>query len=233
MFPTSFAQLMLRLSNMNECWADIEQDFEHVHYPQGRVLRPSTDHFYLVLQGTVRTSLATKNGLEWVFLYQKKHCLFNESTVSHSELDVFYTCVSAVELCILPMSLLQDLHFYREHPHLIINFLETLALKEAICYSYMYDLAATTARGRVCQALLALGRENEGQSVFSPELTQAEIASMRALHQTSVARVIKDLRQQGIIGAFTKKKIEILSYEKLAVIAEEIEEYNDSAHLPI
>lgn len=153
----------------------------------------------------------------------KKGCLFNEHAVLGSSISLSYTCQSPVHLRVFPAGILQDRAFYETHPRQVVNLLETLAIKEAICYSYMSDLSFSTARGRVCQALLALAKEHTGESVFAPELTQAEIASMMALHQTTVARVIKDLRAQNIIGAFTKKKLEILSYDKLVEIGKELE----------
>lgn len=78
MFPTSFAQLLLRLSNMNEIWLELEDGFEEYRLPQGKFLPPSTKSFYLLLDGTVRSSFTTATGLEWVYLYQKKGaCLMN------------------------------------------------------------------------------------------------------------------------------------------------------------
>ncbi len=44
---------------------------------------------------------------------------------------------------------------------------------------------------------------------------------MLGLHQTSVARVIQDLRKENIIGTFTKNKIEIFNIDTLKKICTE------------
>jgi len=222
-FPTSFAQLLLRLSDMNEVWAEVLGGFEQIQYKRGKILPSLTDRFYFLQEGTIRTSIMTVSGLEWIFLFQKQGCIFNELGVMKQGLNLNYICQTDIKVKILPASFIQDASFIKKYPHLFINFLEMLALKEAICYSYTFDLAFASARGRICQALLSLVKEHEGEQVFSPEVTQAEIASMMALHQTTVARVVKQLRKEGIIGAFTKKKLEIFSLEKLEEFGRELE----------
>lgn len=93
-------------------------------------------------------------------------------------------------------------------------------MKESISYSYFSDLAYSSAKSKVCQAILALAKE-QGDTEFCPGITQAEIGAMMGLHQTSVARVINQLRQENVIGTFTKNKINIINIEKLEVMSKE------------
>lgn len=214
-YPTSFAQLMLHLADINEHWADLAEGYERATFPRGKVILPTADYLYFVHSGMVRTSFTTPDGLEWIFIYQKDGCIFNELGVLGQHSKVFYTCQTDIVVSLIPSAVLQSLAFSRDYPHLLLNLIETLALKESICFSYMTDLARLSARGRVSQALLALAREHGEARVFVPDITQAEIASMMGLHPTSVARVVRALRSEGIIGAFTKKRLEIVSYDRL------------------
>lgn len=222
MFPTSFAQLLLRLVNMNDCWNEILPECEKIDFPRGKIIPSTPDRFYFLDEGLIKTSFATSNGLEWIFLYQKKGCLFNENSVLRGRSKFLYTCQTKARVHILPASMLSNMLFIKKYPYLYINLLETLALKEAICHAYMSDLAYATSRGRVCQALLALCKEHEGMPAFAPEITQSEIASMMGLHQTTVARIVRQLRDEGIISSFTKKKLEIRSFPRLEELAKEL-----------
>jgi CRP/FNR family transcriptional regulator len=51
-------------------------------------------------------------------------------------------------------------------------------------------------------------------------LSQTDVATMLGVHQTTIARTVRTLRRQGIIGRFTKRELQILDQERLAAIAE-------------
>lgn len=42
---------------------------------------------------------------------------------------------------------------------------------------------------------------------------------MLGLHQTTVARLIRRLREEGVIGRFTKRELEVLDMERLRELA--------------
>lgn len=223
MYPTSFAQLFLRLSNINEKWNEILPSFHITQYKKGREIQTTSDYLLFLEKGIIKTSFITFSGLEWIFIFQKQGCLFNELAIFNNKIKFQYTAHTDIIIRQIPRSFIESIEFIQNYPELYVNFIETLALKESISYSYFSDLAYASAKSRVCQALLALLKGQNAKD-FNPELTQAEIGAMMGLHQTTVARVIKELRQENIIGTFTKKKLQIYDIEKLEEISKNEQE---------
>ena len=51
-------------------------------------------------------------------------------------------------------------------------------------------------------------------------MSQSYVAAMMGLHQTTVARLIRRLREEGIIGRFTKRELQVLDRERLRRLAQ-------------
>ena len=51
-------------------------------------------------------------------------------------------------------------------------------------------------------------------------MSQSDVAAMMGLHQTTVARLIRRLREEGIIGRFTKRELQVLDRERLRRLAQ-------------
>lgn len=214
------AKLFLHLLNMNSGWENLPECGCLKHFKKGKVLTGQADKFYLLQSGIIRAVVTTPQGQDWTLLFQERGCIFNEMNMFLDCPDkIYYLCQTDVSVYVFDGTLLKDPEFYRSHPGTAINLLTTLAVKEAIGYAYTTDIARADAMGRVCLALVALVRENDNKTEFSPETTQAEIASMMGLHQTTVARVVKELRAQNVIGKFTKKRLEVLDRDRLFSLA--------------
>lgn len=69
---------------------------------------------------------------------------------------------------------------------------------------------------RLCDLLLQLSNPHQ------PDLrmSQSDVAAMMGLHQTTVARLIRRLREEGIIGRFTKWELQVLDRERLRRLAQ-------------
>ncbi len=221
MYPTSFAHLFLRLTNVNDKWRSLLPNFKQTVYKKNSIIKETDLFLFFFFFGVIHTSYTSISGVEWIFIFQNQGCIFNEHALFDTPIKFQYTANTDCTVRKIPIKYLQSPQFIEEYPDLYINFIETLALKESISYSYFSDLAYSSAKSKVCQAILALANEH-GNAMFTPGITQAEIGAMLGLHQTSVARVIQDLRQNRIIGAFTKNKIEIFDIDKLRSISCEL-----------
>ncbi len=210
-----FARLSLCLTNVGQKFSELLEKSEEYSYSKGKVITPNPDKLYFITKGTVQLTCTTASGLEWILLFLQQGCIFNEYGILNENSIMNYRCQSDVTVRGIPTSYIFSEEFSQNYPHLILVLLKVLTIKEAIYYSYVSDLAFASAKGRVCQALLSLLKDECEQQCIIPNISQAEIATMMGLHQTSLARVVKQLRQEGIIGSFTKKKLEIFSYEKL------------------
>lgn len=212
---SSYAHLSLSLADLNIAWREILEQFETISYKRGKIIHSNSLQIYFLEEGTIKAICSSSMGIEWILFFQQQGCIFNELGFFGDRSVMNYQCHTDVKLRIIPASFINNQKFTKVYPHLMLDLLKTLAVKESICYSYVSDLAFASARGRVCQALLSLAKDHKNKQTFIPELSQTDISMMMGLHQTSVARVVKQLRQEGIIGAYTKKKLEILDYKKL------------------
>ena len=54
-------------------------------------------------------------------------------------------------------------------------------------------------------------------------MSQSDAAAMLGLHQTTVARLIRRLREKGVIGRFTKSELQVLDVARLREMAHAME----------
>ena len=221
MYPTSFAHLFLRLTNVNNKWDFLLPNFKQIVYKKNSIIKGTEQFLFFLEKGIIHTSFTSISGTEWIFIFQQQGCIFNELAIFDNPMKFQYTTNTECTIRQIPVKTVQSLDFIEKYPDLYINFIEMLALKESISYSYFSDLAYSSAKSKVCQAILALANEH-GKAVFNPGINQSEIGAMLGLHQTSVARVVQDLRKEHILGAFTKNHVEIFNLDLLKQISEEV-----------
>ena len=68
---------------------------------------------------------------------------------------------------------------------------------------------------QVCRYLHRLADERRTR-VVNPGVSQSELALVLGLHRSTVCRIIRTLRDRGVLGHFTRCSLEILDREALA-----------------
>lgn len=203
------------LKDMNLPWRKILHLACRCTLTKSSVL-PTGGGFYYIEKGKVRLGFMGYSGRELGALILGRGCLFNEipALVSPHYL-VGFTVLEIVHAWRFDVSLLHDESFISTYPQQVSNLLCSLARKSGIFFFKMSGSRKRSSLNRLCAFLLHLAENNKDELTMS----QTEVSDMLGMHQTTIARCVRLLRERGIIGRFTKNKLEILDMDALRILA--------------
>ncbi|ACS78478.1 Crp/Fnr family transcriptional regulator [Maridesulfovibrio salexigens] len=207
------------IEGINSIWEAVLDKAVQSSLPKDHEIEANhPDYFFFLLKGAVKLSCLSESGQERVVMRIGPGTLFNE--VSHIHTSLFQShSLHTLEECVVarfPKSILEDKDFFRQNPELACNLIHSLGIKAGAFFAQLFDSGLLEVSTRVSRSLYQLWQENGESESFSPGLTQSDLASTLGVHRSSLCRVIKALRQQGIIGKFTKTTLEILDPEALS-----------------
>ena len=87
-------------------------------------------------------------------------------------------------------------------------------------YSLICYMATHRPRQRVCAFFMRKVRQFG--TTLQLGLSHDELASLVGMHRVTLARVLKELREEGIIGRYSKDHLEILDINALSRIINEV-----------
>ena len=107
--------------------------------------------------------------------------------------------------------------FFRSYPDLVRNLLTTVLHKMEFFLSYAIEQQESSGLERLCRLLVQLTGGRQG--CFSIGMGQKECGLHIGMHPASFSRLVTGLRRRGILGAFTRHRLEILDADRLLQIA--------------
>lgn len=143
--------------------------------------------------------------------------IFGETVFLHQSIDHFHSIqtLSECEVVAFPKILLEDVEFCRKYPHLILNLVKSLGIKVGSLFSQIYDSNLFDAKRQICRMIAHIWREQGENETINPNLSQSDMANLLGIHRSSVCRVVRQLRDEGIIGRFSKTRLDIINAETL------------------
>lgn len=173
--------------------------------------------FYFLNKGRIRLTGLSEAGRERVVLIMESGVILGEIPLLHKSFNHFHSLqtLTKCDLIAFPKSLLEDVDFCREYPHLILNLVKSIGIKAGAFFGQLYDSNLLDSRGMVCRMLAQIWREQGRAGNITPNLSQTEMANILGIHRSSLCRVLKQLREEGIIGRFTKSCLEVYDSDTL------------------
>lgn len=167
--------------------------------------------FYYLAQGNLRLMHSGPDGRERTILYLCSGNLFNESTAlaGYDAPDCCFISMAPSLIYRFAGALLRDARFIAENPGLIINLMESQAIKILIMHVGLGSTVGHSTLETVSRFILSLMERHHGAREFDPNLTQQDIATLLGLHRASVVRALAELRRLGAIVTFTKHSLKI------------------------
>lgn len=210
---------LFTIEGINSEWSEILHLATLLEFPKDvEISTLDTNSFYYVIDGTIKLSCLAPTGNERVVMLIRSGSLFGE--ISHLHFSLMHTnTFYAVEHCTVAKfskNLLEDVEFYRTYPHIAMNIVHSLGIKAGAFFSQLFDSGVVNAESQVCRALYQLWQQEGQQQVVSPNITQGEFATMLGIHRSSLCRILHSLREEGIIGKFSKKELMLLRPDALA-----------------
>lgn len=218
--------ICLHIRMQNTPWEEVLHLGERKILKKGTLIPfAETVGFSYIQSGCMRLEQLFPSGDGHIVLYFEEGTLFNEISSIFREKEkqtssscFFYAQETSV-IYTFQESLLPDRNFIRTYPHLIYNLLQSTAYKSTLILSNSSKNIMLAPEVRISRVLLYLASQSTDKLFFNPGISQLDLAKSLGIPRSSFYRVIAQMRDKGIIGAFTTSKVEILDFEKLQGIA--------------
>jgi len=181
---------------------------------------------YLVIEGAVEVVLHNLRGPEKVLYYVGPGCIFGEvSCFVSGENDEAHVRARSDCVCYFFSRELIEGRIASQHPFLLVELIRASAYKIRMYGILLRDSLDSDNFLRVCKMLVYLARFKgpdpvDGQALVSihPEMTQTDMARLMGIHRVTVTKAVNRLKKQGIIGHFSRKRLEILDFPALCTL---------------
>lgn len=204
------------LQEVNSVWRNVLHLGTQQKVPKHFAWYGQTDTFSFIDQGCVRLECISPSGRQRIAFFMNSGCLFRDIAMFSAEINFASTLITTEESLIyhFPRSLLFDNDFIRKYPELMSNLVFSLSKKGGAFFALLAEASEQVPDEILCRYIEALATAHDS-NVFSPNISQVDLALNLGMHRSTVCRVIKSLRVAGILGTFSRHKLEILDRKKL------------------
>lgn len=181
---------------------------------------PNVEHFSFLNKGSLRLSCYTSTARERIIWHVGAGCIFREISYLHPQyLDfglysAIQTTLEPCEVYTFSGKILSDPDFIKQYPHLMANIVHTLSFKTSSLLVQLVHSLRPNPEIMVANYLLKLA-EQANSLHFAPHISQSDLALTLGLHRSTVCRVLQTFRNDGAIGTFTAKNLEITNVDYL------------------
>ncbi len=210
-----------RIAGLNRCWEEILHHATRRDFEKDAVI-PHTRWrgMYYLARGSVSIAYIAACGRERLTLRVGPGCLFNEArSVSNYEPGVVFQCLEPSEIWRFPQELLQDTDFLSAYPRQVASLLHSMGIKILIHYTFLADMGTGSRESHVCRFILNLSRQNGNAPRFPCPMRQQDVAALLGIHRATLARILRQLKDKGIIAAFSCKEVRISDARRLEELA--------------
>ena len=135
---------------------------------------------------------------------------------SRNQFPVSVTAVSDARIMIIEKP--EFLAFLRKNGRILLNFLDIISNRSQFLSEKIKFLNFKTIKGKLAQYILQKARRDSNEFVF--DLTQTDLAEFFGVTRPSIARVIAELEEKGLV-LIKGKSVKILDKEGLSYLAAE------------
>lgn len=179
---------------------------------------------YLVVDGAVDVVNFSAQGREIAYARLRAGDFFGElSAIDGEPRSANVVAHSACRIAVIPREVFHDL--LRHRPDVAFRVLQKMARIIRTADERIMDLATLGAQSRVCIELLRLAKPDpvgDSGDLIYPLPTQAEIAALASTTRETVARVIGQLIEAGLVRK-VNKTIYIDDRDRLAAVAQRLD----------
>lgn len=215
-------QALFTVSGTNSAWGEVLHLATLLEFPKGiEIPGIDSEYFYYLISGSIKLSCLASTGNERVVMVIGAGSLFGEINHLHQSItraNRFHT-LEKCSVAKFPQQLLSDDEFYIKYPLLAKNIVHSLGIKAGAFFSQLFDSGVVEVEGRVCRSLYQIWQEEGGRQTVCPNISQSDLAAMLGIHRSSLCRILQSLREQGVIGKFSKKELVVLRPDVLKHLA--------------
>jgi len=166
----------------------------------------------LVVYGTLRIFATAEDGREFTMFWAHPGDWIGHSLVTGGSLDVSAQAVSDAAVHVVPVELLEQLA--RADATVAWELLRATSARVRQLVGFVRMLAFMDLRQRVSHRLVELAFRQPAGSALVAEVSQQDLADLVGSPRTSIARILADLREAGIVRT-VPRGIQVLQPERL------------------
>ncbi len=184
---------------------------------KGKALSVDTDYVYFVKHGLLQFSRIQNDEVLPSFYVGKNALCCEMHVIGHVAQPSHYIAVEQCSLVRFPVQFLRQLVL--EKPEISFLIMESIGMKYSVLLTRINEMGSQHLLRNIARLLLDMASYHQFTHTFTPPISQRELVDFFCVHRSSVNRIIATLRDQGIVGDYTKNRIEILDYAQLIEIA--------------
>lgn len=218
--PEAGAENPIWLCKLNEPWGNMLSRGQKVLFKPKEFLPPTQNGqpgFYYLKYGRARLAWVGAHGGETTV------CHIGEGTLLHDTSP--QSCPQCRAYAITPLetwffSSAECLTpaFAVAHPELLLNLLDAQTRKNIYFMRRLASIAGEDAFGNTCGLMLDLVRCH-GSLEVPLGITHEEIATLLCVRRSWLCKILRRLRDEGVIARCTKSRLEVLDLDKLTAYA--------------
>jgi CRP/FNR family cyclic AMP-dependent transcriptional regulator len=166
----------------------------------------------LVVHGTLRVYATAEDGREFTFFWAHPGDLLGHSFVTGGPRDASAQAVSDAALHVIPVDLVETLA--RADAAVAWELLQATSSRVRQLVVFIKMLAFMDLRQRVSHRLVELAFHQPAGSPLVAEVSQQDLADLVGSPRTSIARILADLRDEGIVRT-VPRGIQVVRPERL------------------
>ncbi len=207
------------VSHLNTSWESILHMGVRRRFSAGEAISIYSEFpfFYYIVSGRVRLTYICRSGKERTMLLAGPGSVMNVPTIlGEDHGNTLAQAVIDTEIVVFDAALLTDAAFVSSHPEQFISLLRSLCTHLVIHTKLLGESTHRDNIQQVCAMLHAMSQKADG----SRRPSQKSMAMQLGIHITTLTRIIRRLRDEGIIGRLTKSSVEILDGKRLKAVAD-------------
>jgi len=166
----------------------------------------------LVVHGTLRVYATAEDGREFTFFWAHPGDSLGHSFITGGSRDASAQAVSDAALHVIPVELVESLA--RSDPRVAWELLQATSARVRQLVGSVRMLAFMDLRQRVSHQLVEIAFRQPAGSALVAEVSQQDLADLVGSPRTSIARILADLREEGIVRT-VPRGIQVVRPEKL------------------
>lgn len=187
-----------------------------IYFPEAQ-----SQNLYFLKSGHVKIARLSPDGREAILDVVGPGEIFGELGLADEPEEEYVEIAEALDDVLICATSKNDfMEFLKKNPELNLRMIKLIGMKLRRVESKVEDLIFKTARERVIGFMLrfaeAFGKIKDRQISVPKFLSQEEIAHLTGASRQTVATILNELRQEGLID-FTTKSLTILKPERLKI----------------
>lgn len=214
----------------NPIWvADSSKEWnEHLH--KGTVLHfkakeriPNTHNgergFYYLKHGKARVAYAGPQGNEITLYHIGEGGIFYEAAATGTDMSCVVYAITPLEVYFFKTAEVFEKQFMHDNPKLILSLMQAQSVKSKHHLRRLLNIAGGNAFSNACRLMLDLSRSHGNAHEVPLGVTHEEIASILCVRRSWLGKILRRLKDEGVISRCTKARLVIEDMAKLQTYA--------------